>query len=346
MWLIPKVTYLMLLATDHFEDLSSGRKVASPMDVLRGIRIRRGFLVFLTTLIATACTDASAPTSTGVDARSDAADGASSAISPVRRPADGAPDEISRQRAWELADVWIETLGPRLAETWEEERGSEIDWSQLKRCGPTRYVASPLEAPPKAVPLSVRRYVGPWWLVNYCATGEAQMNVAVSAWNTDLTIEDGQLQFPSRAGNHFVIDPIPQSAKFKDTRLLSPSRAKQLARTVTERRPAGRPELVAQPFVKPQFAHWRIRMPEPTRLELKDEGQVVERSQVFVGSHRPASPGGVAVADNAAHSLDVRYYEKPNARRSTVVRARPGYPLAKKAVSGTAELPKKGGPSQ
>lgn len=262
----------------------------------------------------------------------------------AHRPAKGAPREISKQKAWRLAEIWIRDFGPRLEETWEQERGAEIDWSQLERCGPTPYVASPFQAPPSHVPLPVRRGVGPWWLVNFCATGEPQINVAVSAWNTDLEIIGGELRFPSRAGNHFVPEPIPPTTEYPDTRLLSPARAKQMAREVTGMRPAGRPELVAQPFVKPQFAHWRIRLPSPARLKLRNGNGTVERSQVFVGSHRPKAPGVVAVADRSSpSSMELGYYENVNARRRIPVEARPGYPLTKKAVAGPAESMHTGG---
>lgn len=256
------------------------------------------------------------------------------AASALRDPQPGGPREITRSRARRLATIWIRDFAPTNADAYEEQRGAPIAWTELDTCGPTRYVATPFQDPGRRVPLAARRGMGSWWLVTFCAHGEPQMSVAVSAWNADLRIEDETLRFPRLSGNHFVPRGIPPETKYDDIFLLPKGRALQMAREVTGRKIRGHPELVAQPNVMPQFAHWRIKLAGRAELHVETRGRV-EREEVFVGSHGPQADGRVAVAADAAKArtaVTLGYYDEAGRHRSVKVEARPGYPLEKHVV--------------
>lgn len=300
-------------------------------------------LVFVSTLTAlglalASCEggDTTAPPQQDPDAVSRPSARAASAPA-LRNPEQGGPREISRQKAERLASLWIKDFAPTNAEGWEEQRGAPVDWEALETCGRAAYVATPFRDPGPNVPVPAKRGVGSWWMVSFCAGAEPQMSVAVSAWNTDLRIEDGALRFPEYSGNHFVPRSIPPETTYDDIFLIPRGRALQMARQATGKKVAGRPELVMQPNVMPQFAHWRVTLASPAKFRVEGRG-LVERQEVFIGSHGPRTDGRMAVAARPTYgrrTISLGYYDDDGQHRSTKVEARAGYPLEKQVVQAS-----------
>lgn len=173
--------------------------------------------------------------------------------------------EVARVQAVAAARAF----GPGLRSYLEREHGKPIDFSALSA---TRvyYATSAYEQDtPADVHRAVRKLLGPYYMVVLSQGSEAAVSVAVSAYNTDITVDEkGQLQqlsveqgqdFRLKAINPAVADGLP----------LSPERAVQIASTAVGQRISGPPRLQL-PLSReiPQAAWWRT--PLERALTIRD----------------------------------------------------------------------------
>jgi hypothetical protein len=199
------------------------------------------------------------------------------------------PDEgtmLSAEQATALTTAYIEEFGASLRGALERDRGGAIDTSRLRACGPALYAESPFDALPAEVAGSVRRYVGPQWLVGFCGpAGDLQVSVAVAALATDLRLVDGRVALEGGQVNTFFSMGVPQG--WESPVGLTAERAVERAARHLGRRIAAVPILVAPDpgLAYPQGAVWRIDVDRPVRSRGKVSGQARESSSFFAGLH-------------------------------------------------------------
>lgn len=174
---------------------------------------------------------------------------------------------------------------------FDGQRGRPIAYQKLTVCGAPLYASTAFDRlaidDPATAAHSLQKALGPWWLVKLCGPGTGpQMNIAVSAYSTDLGIaEDGGVDFPAIGGNDFVPEGIPVGQEANE--LPSPEAAVVLAASLSGRRVAAVPELIA-PFFRngsPFGARWRMRLDGPARIR-GASGQSMESSEVFISRVR------------------------------------------------------------
>lgn len=189
-------------------------------------------------------------------------------------------DEIDASTAARFASTWTRDHAPMVLGYLEDTHGAPIDLSALSRCGDPLYSRSAYDVPTTASAVERRAY-GSWWLVTFCSpAGRRQVNVAVSAGNTHLKIEDDRLVFPAEHGAEFVWTGVPLTAGDLETA----EGAAMLAARESGRRIAGVPELLAPAFPHiPQLAVWRVPLEQTAALRMRSDGASRDASEVFVG---------------------------------------------------------------
>lgn len=174
-------------------------------------------------------------------------------VNPVRR-------ELSAAEASALSAAWLHGYAPMIREHLENEHGGPLRLADLRQCGRPLYARSPLDPAPDSIPAPFTRPFGPWWLITFCAGRTPSVSVAVSAWATELRLQNGVLRFPLVSGNEFVATGIPagHSGEFPS----APEDAVAYAAGRFSRRIAAVPELVMplNTVGMPQSARWRLRL--------------------------------------------------------------------------------------
>jgi hypothetical protein len=204
-------------------------------------------------------------------------------------------------------------------EYYETRRGAPISYDKLAVCAPPLYAATPFERldidDPSASAHPLQKALGPVWLVRLCVRGDPEMNVAVSAYSTDLEIaSNGEIDFPPIGGNDFVPEAIPIGQIANE--LPSAEAAVVLAATATGRRVAAVPELIA-PFYRndsPLEARWHLRLDSPARIRTAT-GSTIESADVYVSRIRTTNrPGSRLWNADAIQPTEVEVVFVPQAR--------------------------------
>lgn len=235
--------------------------------------------------------------------------GSMGTVSIARSPHPDGRREISRNKARRLAEFWVEDHDRINKKHYEERRGGAIAWEDLKACGRTLHVSSPVEDL-EAAPRSAQRTVGPWWLVNLCATGEPQINVAVSALSTEVTIEDGRLEAPDRS-NLLMPLAIPQTTSRQNILLTAPEAALGQARKRLSGPVKREVEFVSIPGVYPQFARWRITTESPVTVKVQGSSEPVTSKIFYYGFVRGKKDGQLSVpSDDGPQEVTVGFFER------------------------------------
>jgi hypothetical protein len=181
------------------------------------------------------------------------------------------------------------TFGPG-SKFLEEERGGPIDFSTLQP-GRVFYGHSAYEQDlPADVAGGYRKAAGPFYLVTLTSRGQPVMSVAVSVYDTDIGIENGQIRMLSkRHGMDFTLHGIP-AADAHDLPL-SPERAVQVAAEQTGARVADVPhlQLLGVKLSAPHYGRWRLRLDRKVQFLHPTTGQVIETDEVFVGRDATAA---------------------------------------------------------
>ncbi|MGH7657688.1 MAG: hypothetical protein ACREL6_05595, partial [Gemmatimonadales bacterium] len=267
----------------------------------RSSYLRAAVLVQL--VFCTACadhtpgtTDASAPINlegvvTGAAAAAVGADGRFKLPAP---PA-GSEEEISGERAVELAAAWGRQFASFFERKVESTRGMPVDINNLKPCGRPLYASGNYEPLPATVPLIFRRPFQSYWFVALCGrSGEPEVSLAVSATSTDLTLVDGRIRFPPLNGNNFYVTGIPRHWNGGPLPY-SPEAAALEAAGRTARQVTLVPELRMPDLGKtiPQGARWLVTIDAKVSMQGEKRAHLPPTRQFFVGvdPQRDQRPG-------------------------------------------------------
>lgn len=201
------------------------------------------------------------------------------------------PDEITQSHAEAIAAAWPEQFGRWIAGRLEREHGAPISMPDQRVCARTYYVRSAFEQLDdqfKAAGPPTRRLFGPWWLVTLCGSrNQPQVSLAVSAYSTDLRVEDGSILMPNFGGEWFAAEGI--SKDVGTTFVEQPEELVRRTGASYDRRVTRTPELIA-PMREdgfPNHPRWRLFLDKPVTAR----GKVTEHlNKTEVMSWR--RPGG------------------------------------------------------
>jgi hypothetical protein len=170
----------------------------------------------------------------------------------------------------------------------EAERGTPISWTELSVCRRTLYALSswlPLDASIVASPYgaATQRGFGPHYLVSLCEHGAVPaLTIAVSAYSTDLSVENGDLIYPPVGGSWFQWRGVPplQEAELG----VGPERAVRAAARLTGRKVTAVPDLVIPDRKDGGVidARWRLSLDGLVTLRPKDSRESRSVGKVYV----------------------------------------------------------------
>ena len=212
----------------------------------------------------------------------------------------GSVPEITAAQAEDLARAWRLDFGSWVEPALESERGASIDLAHLSVCGQTLYVQNYFELPDMGlmsnpIAAAVVRGRGPWWLVSLCGGAQdVQVLLAVSAYATDLGLQQGHLVVPPVGGTWFVSLGVPRGA---GSFLPSPEDVVVAVAQLTGRHVSAVPALIAPAFAIPQMAQWRVILDAPAAVRRTD-GSRVTTTELYVG--QGATAGAIRLRMPAA----------------------------------------------
>lgn len=255
---------------------------------------------------------------------------------PVPPPIESPYPQIPEVRARELAEAFRKTHLRNVIGILEEDRGGAINPEQLSVCGRTYYVEPSIEPVPPGVTSPARRHFGPWWVLSLCGlAGLPQVSLAVSAYATDLGIENGRLSYPPHPAIHgeyfhwlgVKVGNAEGLVAFPEAAVASVARA-------TGRQVTGVPRLISFHRKFPQRASWRVELAAPASLVRIAGGKNTLAQIVFHGDDFATKHSGMwveAEAQPSAHQFHdgeppLVYGEKPVVYQVSV-RRRQGLPL-------------------
>jgi hypothetical protein len=212
--------------------------------------------------------------------------------------------EISATQAAALALFWGHNIAPYFYRYLERGHGGPVDFKSLSVCGRTFYARTAISSVPSEIPEPYRRSYGPWFLTTLCDMNSAPaVSVAVSAWATDLAIQNGRLMRPHFSGNEFFGVGIP--AGHVGEYPASPETAAALAATGGSL-VSSIPELIMPLNTRgaPQSARWHVRLNEPVSLQ-SVSSSAVTATELFIGPISVDQPALVAFVRAARQTPNV-----------------------------------------
>jgi hypothetical protein len=243
--------------------------------------------------------------------------------------------QITATQAVSLADAFQKVAIVGLLQALEDERGGGINPAAMQVCGRIFYAEPAVEALPAEVLPGVRRAFGPHWIVNYCgASGKPEVAFAVSAYATNLRIENGKLVYPTSGnGEYFRVIGIPKSRQ--DGISGEPEVAAAQVAALTGVRVSAVPHLVSIPGqIAPEVAIWRVEIERPANVRGKDTGVAQLSSTLYFTDDMRWGHRGPWTAQSAAPSrFEYRWpiftggSGDPPIWRTGSVNVRPGFAL-------------------
>jgi len=241
--------------------------------------------------------------------------------------------QITESQARGFADAYRRIHLPHVIGVIERDRGGGIDVGKLRSCGRAYHVEPAIEPLPPNVLPAARRAYGPRWLITFCGSaGTPQVSVAVSAYATDLALENGRLIYPVEGGEFFFVAGIPIGQA--DGLPGQPESAIAWFAARTGIRISRVPHLVMLPRTWPQLAYWKLELERPAMLRSLRAGKTRSVSTVYFIDDSRWGHRGIWIADESAplsHRFKspmpvTRYGERPTSLTGEV-RVRAGFAL-------------------
>jgi hypothetical protein len=237
---------------------------------------------------------------------------------------------ITAAQAREQALAATRTFGPQIRPYLESNRGAPIDFSVLV-AGRTFYGASVYEQTlPADFHPGFRKAAGPYYLVTLLDNGVPVLNVAVSAYNTDVEVSNGRItKMARRSGEDFRIVAV-KSGEVP----MTPERAAQIAAEFGGVRVARAPRYETPGLRRgiPQTGTWRVTLERAVRVrEARAGGQELDVDELAIG--KDGVPNGIVPAldtvprERYLESLSGQWVEfqfRPDAAASFVPLTRAG----------------------
>jgi hypothetical protein len=253
-----------------------------------------GIAIAVCTLVVAAACDRGAGTPTGIDApppeiRAFVTGEAAAALSPDGTfPYAGATHHredpiISPRVAGEQALGYVRAYGQFLHRSWEKEAGRSIDLLSLRAHPRVFYAESPYgRFPGPPVFQGYRKGFGPFYLVTLTDGRAPVLLISVSAFNTDVRIDErGLARIPQEGGEEFLSWGVPlDTTKYV---VMTPERAVARLGLRTGARVTTPPQLVQMSaFHHPVLAVWRLSLDRPIRVRAAGGGWERETRDVYL----------------------------------------------------------------
>lgn len=219
---------------------------------------------------------------------------------------------------------------PSIRRALEEQRGEPINFANLTTV--TRLLGqSPYSPLPDSVPRSLRKSVGPKYLVRLLERGAPAISVGVSAFNTDVRLEGGEVILPVHHGGEFQAYGIRRGEGYRNP--ISPEEAVVVAGRSTGALITEVPELVLPHRTYSfGFARWRLVLDRTVTLQTVETGERHTTRVLFVGLI--FGSGGKLIAHNALllpkavqPRADTAYRAVSGVERSFIVPLREDVPV-------------------
>ncbi|MBW3571446.1 MAG: hypothetical protein KY467_10090 [Gemmatimonadetes bacterium] len=190
---------------------------------------------------------------------------------------------ISPERAGEQALGYVRAFGQFFHRSWEKEAGRRIDLRGLRVHPRVFYAESPYgRFPDGPIAPGYRKGFGPYYLVTLTDGRSPVLLVGVSAFNTDVYVnERGLVMTPQDGGNEFVSWGVPvDTAEYV---VMTPERAVARLGLRTGARVTTPPHLVQMSvFHHPVLAAWRLTLDRPIRVRAAGGGWQRETRDVYL----------------------------------------------------------------
>jgi hypothetical protein len=193
----------------------------------------------------------------------------------------GDAQHIGAARAREIAVAEVATFERFNRTSLEKQRGAPIDFDALQPDARVYYAESPyVQDIPSDVHPALRKYAGPYYLVTMSDKTGPVLSVAVSAYDTDVAIQNGRIILPQRNGGDFRVQAVRTSAGLP----VAPEQAARIASEALRVGISAVPELVlpSNSYV-PQVARWRLQLARPTTVRGARSRRVRDVQTVYVG---------------------------------------------------------------
>jgi hypothetical protein len=204
-------------------------------------------------------------------------------------PAPVAPSSepiISAERARELAVSFALSFGPALEQEWQQHHGRSFDFRKLQADTRVLFQSTPYELFPDGFHGAFRRIFGPYYLVRLGSEGRHRMNVAVSAYNTNVGIRpDGRLDRPMESGADFYERGLPIDTARRDVMApLWPEAAVAHVYRLTGVRVSEVPEFVQTGWNRgPLGGAWKLTLERPVLVRTLSGSRTVEVRELYLG---------------------------------------------------------------
>jgi hypothetical protein len=162
---------------------------------------------------------------------------------------------------------YVRAYGQFLHRSWEKEAGRSIDLRGLRVHSRVFYADSPYgRFPDGPIAPGYRKGFGPYYLVTLTDGRSPVLLVGVSAFNTDVYVDErGLIKTPQDGGNEFVSWGVPvDTTKYV---VMTPERAVARLGLRTGARVTTPPQLMQMNVIHhPVLAIWRLSLDRPIRV--------------------------------------------------------------------------------
>lgn len=231
---------------------------------------------------------------------------------------------ITGDTAVSLARQYLATYGKFLLNPIEPLRGERVDLLRLVP-RPSPFLAdTPVESPPSDGGMPLRKHLGPYYLVDFFlpGTNERVLNVAVSAYASDVRFTKNGLEAAGPHGNEFRYWVTPRGQAGEPR--IRAEEAVAIAYAKLGRRTASVPTFVRMhPEVAPQVGRWRLELDAPVTV-IDGDGATHNTAVIYVAADRQLQVPSV----RSTPTFPIRYESGLDGRTRTAnLATRNGYAL-------------------
>jgi hypothetical protein len=242
---------------------------------------------------------------------------------------------ISSAQAVRQAMAFVRSSGQTLYPTWQRQHGGGFDLATIAPDSRVYFGHTPYEGTPRDLLPAMRRAYGPYFLVTLKAGAVPVVIVAVSAYNTDVSIlGDGRIRLSTYHGADIIANGIPMDTT--QYSFVSPEEAVARVTQATGAKAVEAPRLVL-PGIRqmPVLPVWEVRLDREVVVREKGAG-VARKSRTLMVSVRGKDRFLLSAPQAPSHVETRGHRMTANGQRGAVtpvtIRVRQGFTTVPVAV--------------